>query len=66
VDKAVGTIPEQLKKSETVTKAVEQVNSIVIESGKKDNVSEINMEEREDNYEEVPAKKSKIEGSCCN
>lgn len=66
VDKAVATIPEQLKGSEAAEKAVEklQVSGLAVESGKKDNVSEKSMDEGDDTNEdeELPLKKVKLEG----
>lgn len=63
VDKAVNTIPEQLKGSELAEKNAEKVSGIAIDSGKKDNYSEKSMDEGDDEEDDkVPAKKSKLEG----
>jgi hypothetical protein len=64
VDKAVTTIPEQLKGCEIAEKAsAEQVSAIAAESGKKDNTSEKSMDEGNDTNEdeEVPSKKTKLD-----
>jgi hypothetical protein len=66
VDKAVSTIPEQLRGAagiEVAEKVAEQV-SVGVDSGKKDNLSEKSMDEGDDTNEEeeIPTKKSKIEG----
>lgn len=65
VDKAVSTIPEQLRILGVTDIVSEQVSALVVDSGKKDDNSEKNMEDADVNNaseEEVPAKKAKIEG----
>lgn len=59
----MSTIPEQLRGSEAAEKTVEQ--HLGVDSGKKDDDSEKSMDEGGDEVatEEVPAKKSKIEGN---
>jgi hypothetical protein len=63
VDKALTTVPEQLR-AEVAEKVAEVSVNAVIESGKRDNTSEKSMDEGDDTNEEeeIPTKKSKIEG----
>lgn len=64
VDKAVSTIPEQLRNADSPVKIAEQVSEgTSVDSGKKDNHQEKDMDGNDTNEEEeVPAKKTKIEG----
>jgi hypothetical protein len=68
VDKAISTIPEQLRGSEESGVAVAENNGQVRDTGKQDNDSEKSMEEDSNNEneeieEEIPAKKLKTEGN---
>lgn len=65
VDKAVNTIPDQLRSSIGVPEKVEQVSGFSLDSGKKGSNFEKTNTEPEDMVEdddEVPAKKSKVDG----
>lgn len=65
MDKAISSIPDQLRGTAVAEKTVaEQVSGFVVDSGKKDSNAVNNIDEREEVSDDVlpPAKKTKLEG----
>lgn len=65
MDKAISSIPEQLRGVEKPERAfAEQVSGFVVDSGKKDSNSEKSIVDNDCVDVMPPSKKTKIEGSC--